>query len=98
MREVLTGEARETALVALAAAGWALTEDGHGLHKIYKFKGFPQAFGWMAAVATEAQKLDHHPEWKNVYNRVEVVLTTHSAGGITGLDVALAGKMDLFAS
>jgi 4a-hydroxytetrahydrobiopterin dehydratase len=97
VRELLQGEARATALAPLLAAGWTETADGKGLAKSFRFKGFSGAFGWMAQVALAAEKADHHPEWKNVYNRVEVVLTTHSAGGITALDVELAAKMDRLA-
>jgi 4a-hydroxytetrahydrobiopterin dehydratase len=97
MRDLLTGKALEDAVAPLQAAGWVLADDGKALTKAYKFKGFPAALGWMVAAGTEAQKLDHHPEWKNVYNRVEVLLTTHSAKGLTGLDVKLAGLMDKLA-
>ena len=66
---------------------------GHKLVRTFKFGSFVEAFGWMTSVALVAEKLDHHPEWKNVYNRVEVELTTHDAGGITALDFDLAAKM-----
>lgn len=72
--------------------GWTL-EDGK-LHKDFRFDGFVDAFGWMAAVALVAEKMDHHPEWSNVYNRVSVDLTTHDAGGITDLDFELAAAAD----
>jgi 4a-hydroxytetrahydrobiopterin dehydratase len=62
-----------------------------------KFKTFSEAFGFMTRAALEAEKMDHHPEWSNVYNKVDVVLSTHSAGGLTELDVKLARKMDLIA-
>lgn len=64
------------------------------LQKIFVFKDFPQAFGWMTQVAIHAEKMNHHPEWFNVYNRVEVELTTHDSGGITDLDFFLAAKME----
>jgi 4a-hydroxytetrahydrobiopterin dehydratase len=73
-------------------SGWELA-DGK-LHKAYKFKNFVEAFGFMARGALEAEKMNHHPEWFNVYNRVVVDLTTHDAGGISDLDVALAQKFD----
>ncbi len=76
-----------TALASLP--GW---RDAIG--RSYRFADFNAAFGFMARVALMAEKLDHHPEWSNVYNRVEVVLTTHDAGGVTSLDVALATFMD----
>lgn len=72
--------------------GWQL-KDGK-LHKAYKFKNFVEAFGFMTKVALEAEKMNHHPEWFNVYNRVVIDLTTHDAGGISDLDVALAKKFD----
>jgi 4a-hydroxytetrahydrobiopterin dehydratase len=73
-------------------SGWEL-KDGK-LHKAYKFKNFIEAFGFMTKVALEAEKMNHHPEWFNVYNRVVVDLTTHDAGGISDLDIALAKKFD----
>ncbi len=64
--------------------------------KTFKFKSFIRAFGWMSQIAIWAEKLGHHPEWFNVYNKVEVELTTHDANGISELDFKLAGKMELF--
>ena len=78
--------------------GWAAAEGRDALVKSFKFKDFNAAFGFMARVALTAEKLDHHPEWSNVYNRVEVLLTTHDAGGVTELDVRLARFMDRVAS
>jgi 4a-hydroxytetrahydrobiopterin dehydratase len=95
MRDRLSPEARAAALQNLP--GWSLVEGREAITKSYKFKSFSEAFGFMARAALEAEKLDHHPEWFNVYNKVEVVLATHSAGGLTELDVKLAGKMDLIA-
>ena len=66
------------------------------LSKTFKFKSFIRAFGWMSQMAIWAEKLNHHPEWFNVYNKVEVKLTTHDADGISELDFKLATKMDLF--
>ena len=66
------------------------------LTKTFKFKSFIRAFGWMSQVAICAEKLNHHPEWFNVYNKVEVKLTTHDVGGISELDFKLAEKIDLF--
>jgi 4a-hydroxytetrahydrobiopterin dehydratase len=68
------------------------------LHREYKFADFAHAFGFMAAVATIAEKMDHHPEWLNVYSRVTVDLSTHDAGGITQLDFDLAAAMEKIAS
>lgn len=94
----LEGGERSAALDTLATSGWRPVDGRDALSKTFYFKDFTRAFGWMAAVALRAEKLDHHPEWRNVWNRVEVVLTTHDAGGLTRLDVALARDMDaLFA-
>jgi 4a-hydroxytetrahydrobiopterin dehydratase len=68
------------------------------LTKTYKFKSFIRAFGWMSQIAIWAEKLNHHPEWFNVYNKVEVNLTTHDVGGISELDFKLAAKMELIAN
>ena len=62
--------------------------------KTFKFKNFTQAWGWMSQMAIHAEKLNHHPEWFNVYNRVEVVLTTHDCDGLSSLDMKLAKRMD----
>ena len=97
MTELLSGEAREAALVNLIAAGWTVSEDGLKLCKSFRFGGFPQALGWMVSVGAEAQRMDHHPEWRNVYRTVDVELTTHSLGGISRLDVELAGVMERLA-
>ena len=75
--------------------GWAI-EDGK-LRREFKFANFVEAFGFMTRAAIEAEKMDHHPEWFNVWNKVVVDLTTHSTGGITDLDFELAGKMDSLA-
>ena len=72
---------------------WAIVDDK--LVKTFKFKSFIRAFGWMSQIAMWAEKLNHHPEWFNVYNKVEVKLTTHDADGISELDFKLAGKMEL---
>ena len=83
----------EAALAKLA--GWAKVEDDRdAITRTYKFKDFNEAFGFMTRVALMADKLDHHPEWFNVYNRVEVTLATHDADGVTALDVELAAFMD----
>lgn len=70
--------------------GWALGEDRKGIHKTFKFGDFVEAFGFMVRVALLAEKADHHPEWSNVYNRVEIVLTTHDADGLSRRDIDLA--------
>ena len=75
-------------------SGWKAAEGRDAIEKTYKFDDFGQAFGWMSRIALAAEKLDHHPEWFNVYSRVEVLLATHDAGGVTDLDVQLARLMD----
>jgi 4a-hydroxytetrahydrobiopterin dehydratase len=74
--------------------GWAAAEGREAIVKTFRFADFNQAFGFMTRIALAAEKLDHHPEWFNVYNRVEVTLATHDAGGLTELDVTLAKAMD----
>ena len=82
----------EKALTTLE--GWSKVEGREAIAKTFKFEDFNSAFAWMTRVALAAEKADHHPEWSNVYNRVEVVLTTHDAGGVTEKDVAMARFMD----
>ncbi len=78
--------------------GWSVAPDANdAIAKTFKFADFNEAFGFMTRVALMADKLDHHPEWFNVYNRVEVLLTTHDADGVTDLDVTLAKFMDSIA-
>jgi 4a-hydroxytetrahydrobiopterin dehydratase len=91
----LEGAARAAALEGLK--GWSLAEGRDALNKTFTFKDFNAAFGWMTRVALVAEKLDHHPEWSNVYRTVEVTLSTHDAGGLTALDVSLAQAMDAMA-
>lgn len=86
----LTDEQIDAALTDLP--GW--TRVGEGLDRTYRFADFVAAFAWMTRVALLAEKADHHPEWSNVYNSVEVRLTTHDAGGITVKDIALAKAID----
>jgi len=77
--------------------GWSAAEGRDAIRRSFRFKDFNAAFGFMTRVALTAEKMDHHPEWSNVYNRVEVLLATHDAGGVTELDVALARFMDVAA-
>lgn len=95
MAEPLDPKARAAALRKMT--GWEPVEGREAIRKTFQFPDFVQAFGWMTAIAIEAEKMDHHPEWANVYRTVEVTLTTHDAGGVTALDVALARKMDALA-
>ncbi len=96
MAQKLTGEARSRALARLK--GWSEVKGRDAINKKFVFADFNEAFGFMARVALVAEKLDHHPEWSNVYKTVEVTLSTHDAGGLTELDVKLAETMDKFAS
>ncbi|MDP9837432.1 4a-hydroxytetrahydrobiopterin dehydratase [Neorhizobium huautlense] len=82
----------ENALSGLS--GWTLRDDGEAILKTFKFKNFVEAFGFMTRSALHAEKLDHHPEWFNVYSKVDVTLSTHDAGGLTELDFKLAQLMD----
>ena len=95
MAEKLSGNARATALAKLE--GWSEVQGRDAIRKKFTFKDFNEAFGFMARAALVAEKLDHHPEWFNVYNRVEVTLATHDAGGVTQRDVELAQTMDRLA-
>ena len=92
MAEKLSGEGRKQALAKLA--GWAEIQGRDAIAKTFVFKDFNEAFGFMSRVALVAEKHDHHPEWKNVDKTVEVVLSTHDAGGLTAKDVALAEAMN----
>ena len=92
----LVGVERAKALHELH--GWAEAKGRDAITKSYQVKSFSQAWGFMSRVALFAEKTDHHPEWFNVYGRVDVTLTTHSAGGVTEKDVALARKMELLAN
>lgn len=85
-------------IAALLQNGWAINDAQTAIDKEFKFPSFVVAFGWMTQCAIWAEKLNHHPEWFNVYNRVRVVLTTHDTGGLSELDVKLAQKMDQLAS
>jgi len=91
----LTGEARASALAQLS--GWSEVAGRDAITKTFVFKDFSEAFGFMTRVALTAEKMDHHPEWSNVYRKVEVVLSTHDAGGVTQKDIALALAMNLLA-
>ena len=92
MAELLTETERAGALAALD--GWSDVAGRDALSKGFLFKDFNAALGFMVRVGLKAEAMGHHPEWKNVYNRVDVVLTTHDAGGVTELDIELAAFMD----
>ena len=95
MSEKLTGDARKTALGKLPH--WSEASGRDAITRKFTFKDFNQAFGFMTRAALVAEKMDHHPEWFNVYKTVEVTLSTHDAGGVTELDVKLAEAMDKLA-
>ena len=95
MIQPLNDAAREAALAELD--GWELAPDRDAITRIFKFKNFVEAWGFMTQVAMEAEKADHHPEWFNVYNTVDILLSTHDAGGLTERDIALAKVIDRIA-
>lgn len=94
--EKLSDAEREAAMAELD--GWTLVEGRDAIFKSFSFKNFNEAFGWMSRVAMAAEKMDHHPEWFNVYKTVEVTLATHSVDGLSSLDVKLAKMMDKMAN
>jgi len=96
MADLLTAAARATALQELS--GWSDVAGRDAIARTFSFKDFNEAFGFMSRVALIAEKRDHHPEWRNVYKTVEVVLTTHDAGGVTALDTDLATAMNSIAA
>jgi len=95
MADKLGDAERNRAMAELG--GWAEHPDRDAIQKTFKFKDFSEAWGFMSRVAIEAEKLNHHPEWFNVYNTVDVTLSTHDAGGLTNLDITLAKIMDMIA-
>ncbi len=92
MAEKIAGAARQAALAGLS--DWSEVEGRDAITRTFKFKNFNQAFGFMSRVAMKAEKMDHHPEWFNVYATIEVTLATHDADGVTALDIELATFMD----
>lgn len=94
MTNQLTKVERAEALTPLLGNDWQLSKDQNTLGKTFMFKNFVEAFGWMTRIAIHAEKLNHHPDWLNSYKRVDVTLSTHDTGGLTKLDVKLAGIMD----
>jgi 4a-hydroxytetrahydrobiopterin dehydratase len=97
MTAPLDAATRDTELAPLLAADWTMVEDRDAIHKTFKFANFIEAFGFMTRTALIAEKMNHHPEWSNVYRTVEVTLTTHDADGLSALDITLAQKMDALA-
>jgi 4a-hydroxytetrahydrobiopterin dehydratase len=90
----LEGAERASALADLTAAGWTHDAERDAISKTFTFRNFVEAFGFMTKVAIWSERLDHHPEWFNVYKTVDVTLSTHDVSGLTELDVKLAKKMD----
>ncbi|OYW48071.1 MAG: 4a-hydroxytetrahydrobiopterin dehydratase [Rhodobacterales bacterium 32-66-7] len=97
MADLLTPKARTSQLPPLGETGWAAVPDRDAIRKILKFRNFSEAWGFMSRAALAAEKLNHHPEWKNVYNVVDVTLTTHDCHGLSQLDIDLAQAMDRLA-
>ncbi len=95
MVEKLGADERAAALAELSS--WSLDPERDAIRRSFRFAGFVEAFAFMTAVAIEAERADHHPEWSNVWNKVDMLLTTHSAGGLTAKDVALARQADALA-
>lgn len=96
MAEKLSTEGRREALAELS--GWSDVEGRDAIEKSFQFKSFNEAWGFMNRVALAAEKLNHHPEWFNVYNRVDILLSTHDCGGLSDLDVKLAKRIDAYAA
>lgn len=95
MAKLLDPAETETGLKKLE--GWELVQGGKAITRKFIFRNFNEAFGWMTRIALIAEKMDHHPEWFNVYKTVDVTLTTHDAGGLTELDMRLAAQMNRLA-
>jgi 4a-hydroxytetrahydrobiopterin dehydratase len=97
MVERLDPDARERDLPALGAAGWGALPERDAIRKIWKFRSFSEAWGFMSRAALVAEKMNHHPEWTNIYNVVDVTLTTHACDGLSQLDLDLARRLDKLA-
>ena len=97
-KKLMNKKVNENNLTRLVEVDWKLLSDRNAISKTYKFKNFNEAFAFMTSVAIFADKINHHPEWFNVYSRVDVVLTTHDLNGVSELDITLAEHMDNFAS
>lgn len=97
MATLLTHDERQTLIPALGETGWGAVPNRDAMRKIWKFKNFSEAWGFMSRAALAAEKLGHHPEWSNTYNVVDVTLSTHDCDGLSALDTKLATLMDSFA-
>ncbi|XP_059144031.1 pterin-4-alpha-carbinolamine dehydratase-like [Physella acuta] len=93
-RAKLSDEERPSILATLKESGWTLVEGRDAIYKEFIFKDFNQAFGFMTRIAIKADKMDHHPEWFNVYNKVQITLSTHDVGGLSHRDVTLANFIE----
>ncbi len=92
--KLLDEEMRRTLLTPLLENGWEIDTGRDAICKRFTFRNFRKAFAWMSEIALWAEKMDHHPEWSNIYDEVRVTLQTHSASGLTELDTTLARRMD----
>ena len=97
MSDLLSPDDRATLLPPLGETGWAAVPDRDAIRKVMKFRNFSEAWGFMSRAALVAEKLNHHPEWRNVYNVVDVTLSTHDCHGLSRLDIDLARAMDRIA-
>jgi 4a-hydroxytetrahydrobiopterin dehydratase len=97
MAALLTEAERLTALPPLGESGWGAVPGRDAIRKIWKFRTFSEAWAFMSRAALAAEKLNHHPEWSNTYNVVDVTLSTHDCHGLSALDIDLARRMDGFA-
>lgn len=97
MADLLSETARTDTLPPLGATGWGAVPGRDAIRKVWKFKNFVEAWGFMSRAALVAEKLNHHPEWSNTYNVVDVTLSTHDCHGLSALDITLAQKMDMLA-
>ncbi|KAK9886666.1 hypothetical protein WA026_017584 [Henosepilachna vigintioctopunctata] len=98
MADKLNEEQRKTILKALLDQGWTMVKDRDAIYKEYLFTNFNEAFGFMSRVALMSEKMDHHPEWFNVYNKVQVTLSSHDANGLSTRDIKLANFMNTAAA
>ncbi len=98
MTAALTETERTALLPAMGETGWGAIPDRDAIRKIWKFRNFSEAWGFMCRAALVAEKLNHHPEWLNVYNVVDVTLTTHDCDALSMLDIDLARKLDTLAA
>ncbi len=94
MADLLSDAERQADLPALGRTGWQAVPGRDAIRKVMKFRDFSQAWGAMSRIALAAERLNHHPEWSNTYNALDIVLSTHDCGGLSALDVKLAHLVD----